>query len=476
MNEAALRARSLSIPLVLGAYAALLAVLPDTTTRLTLLVPIALISVAWWVLIGPPDRWLVAFLCAAAILPPLPVALGNSGPHLSLVLASLGLAAGVIRLGRWRVPTTPLARSMMALFFTLLFSVVFAGLYSGIPVALGSLARVLLFGISVYVFFYVTSGPGDAAGGFRTARILFIAGAASALFACVDFYFQFPAPAGFGPQYVWLDSGVHRRAQGLFYEASALGNFCAFFLVMIAVALTRPREQSPVSRRLLLAGAATFSAALMLSFSRSSLLNVLAALATLLWLNRTHLRFRRIGVGFLVAVAAGSLMTYYLLPAYTELYWSRLSGSATYLFSSTEGVLSGRLASWSAVVRFLRENPPYALLGIGYKTLPYSSFIGQPVIGDNMYVTMLVETGVIGLAAFFSLNLSILKAAYRAAGNADPRASFFGAWIFCFWIGQMVQMLSQDLFTYWRAMPFYFWALAVAVRTADEHPLPRPVQ
>src|SRR5438034_10589719 len=110
MNEAALRARSLSIPLALGAYAALLAVLPDTTTRLTLFIPIALISVAWWVLIGPPDRWLVAFLCAAAILPPLPVALGNSGPHPSLVLASLGLAAGVFRLGRWRVPTAPLAR------------------------------------------------------------------------------------------------------------------------------------------------------------------------------------------------------------------------------------------------------------------------------------------------------------------------------------------------------------------------------
>ena len=38
-------------------------------------------------------------------------------------------------------------------------------------------------------------------------------------------------PAGYGPQFVWLDSGVYRRAQGFFYEASTLGNFCAFFLV-----------------------------------------------------------------------------------------------------------------------------------------------------------------------------------------------------------------------------------------------------
>jgi len=28
----------------------------------------------------------------------------------------------------------------------------------------------------------------------------------------------------------------------------------------------------------------------------------------------------------------------------------------------------------------------------------------------------------------------------------------------------MAQMLTGDLLTYWRVMPFYFWVLAVAVR------------
>jgi O-antigen ligase len=174
---------------------------------------------------------------------------------------------------------------------------------------------------------------------------------------------------------------------------------------------------------------------------------------------------------FLLAVAAGSALTYYLLPTFTQLYLDRLSASATYLFSSTEGVLSGRLSSWSALAGFLRENPWYALLGIGYKTLPYSNFIGQAVVGDNMYLTMLVETGVIGLAALLLLNVAILKTAYRAARDASPFASFFGTWIFCFWMGQMFQMLSGDLLTYWRVLPFYFWALAVAVRATNEHPV-----
>jgi len=110
-------------------------------------------------------------------------------------------------------------------------------------------------------------------------------------------------------------------------------------------------------------------------------------------------------------------------------------------------------------------------LGIGYKTLPYTNFVGEAVVGDNMYLTLLVETGVLGLAAFLLLNVAILRNAYRAARHAGATASFFGAWIFCFWAGQMFQMLSGDLLTYWRVLPFYFWTLAVAVRAADEHPV-----
>ena len=478
MIEALTRPRWPWIQIALGIYSSLVAVLPDTA-RLALVAPMALIGLAWWILAGPPDRWLLSFLCAAVLLPPLPIALGDSGPHPSLILAAMGALVGLIRLRQWRVPMTGLGRSMIVLFFALMLSLAPAALYSGLPVALGSLARVLLFGISVYVFFYVTSGPltpHDPVRAFRWTQNLFVAGAVAALFACVDFYYQFPAPAGFGPQFVWLNTGVFRRAQGLFYEASTLGNFCAFFLVLVAITLTWPGKRPPLSRPLLLIGAAILSAALVLSFSRASLLNVLVALVALIWLRRRQLGFRRIGMGLLFAVIVGSVATHYFLPAFTELYWNRISNSAAYLFTSTEGVLSGRLSSWNILVDFLRENPFHALFGIGYKTLPYSTFLGQAVVGDNMYLTMLVETGMFGLAAFLVLNVSILRVAYRAAGKSDLRASFFGTWVFCFWIGEMAQMLSGDLFTYWRVLPFYFWALAVAARSADEHPLPRSVQ
>ena len=43
-----------------------------------------------------------------------------------------------------------------------------------------------------------------------------------------------------------------------------------------------------------------------------------------------------------------------------------------------------------------------------------------------------------------------------------------GVWVGSFWIGQMAQMMSGDLFTYWRVLPVYLWALAMASRESSE--------
>ena len=109
-------------------------------------------------------------------------------------------------------------------------------------------------------------------------------------------------------------------------------------------------------------------------------------------------------------------------------------------------------------------NPWQLLFGIGYKTLPYTTYLGEPVVADNMYFSLLIETGIVGLACLAWLNAAILRASARAARAADPRRSFFGAWMLCFWSGETVQMLSGDLLTYWRVLPVYFFVLALAVR------------
>jgi hypothetical protein len=442
-------------PLAFGAWAAAIATAPRVELKLLLCVPALVLAVLWWSLQGPV-RWLALFFGAALLMPPLPIAIGDSGPHPSLLFAALGLLAGVLWSADWRGAWSSLTAAFAALFAMLSISVGPALIYSGATAGLGSAVRVALLAISIYVFFYGAYGPGRQADARRSVQWLYRAALLAALFACVDFYYQFPAPAGYGPQFVWLDSGVYRRAQGLFYEASTLGNFCAFFLVMIAVAFTRPRAEVPVSRKWLVVGGAVFFIALVLSYSRGSLVNVAVALAVLLWTNRRRVPLAKVTL----VAAAGALATWWIFPAFAQAYWTRLTASTEFLFTSTNGVLSGRLTSWGTLWDWIAANPWRAFFGIGYKTLPYTQYLGTPVVADNMYLSLLVETGVAGLAALIWLNVAILRAAAKSA-----RSSFFGMWMLCFWSGQAVQMASGDLLTYWRVLPVYFWILALAVRS-----------
>ena len=448
-----------------GLYAAVIALAPTLAAKAILVAPLVLVPLLW-VLLSSSTAWVSLFFLCALLSPPLPIALGDSGPHIALLLAAAGLFIGLLRLAEWRFHADALSISLLALWAILAASVGWAALYSGISIAAGSFARVLLFGISIYVFLYTRAGPGlhDSARGFRMIRLLFWAAAASALFACVDFYFQFPAPAGYEPQFIWLESGVYRRAQGVFYEASTLGNLCAFFLEMIAVALFRPKQAQPLSRIALLAGGAAFAAALVLSFSRGSLVNCAVALIVLLWLHRKKLRWGRLLAGIAISTAGAAALLFTAFPIFAGVAWLRVSAAFQFFSESPNMVLSGRLESWQTLVDFLLANPWHALIGVGYKTLPYSDFIGTRAIGDNTYLTFLAETGILGLTGVLALNAAILMVAYRAARSPTALQSFCGAWMLCFWAGQSVQMFSADLLTYWRILPVYFFVLALAAR------------
>ena len=73
------------------------------------------------------------------------------------------------------------------------------------------------------------------------------------------------------------------------------------------------------------------------------------------------------------------------------------------------------MASWRTLVDWISAHPWQTLIGIGYKTLPYTDYLGGPVVADNMYLSLLVETGIAGLAALIWLNVAILRAAARAS-------------------------------------------------------------
>lgn len=457
----------------LGLYAAIIVAVPHLQTKVALCTPLIAVPLAWYTF-AAPNRWLTLFFLSALLLPPLPVALGNSGPHLAVLFAAAGMWIGLLHPRAWRIRADALAVSLLALFGSCALSIPLAAAYSGLDIAAASLARLFLLGISIYVFFFVRDGLGEA--GWTLLRVLFWAACASALFACIDFYYQFPAPGGYGPQFVWLDSGVFRRAQGFFYEASTLGNLCAFFLEMIAVVLFGPRAQRPAPALALLAGGSVLCAALVLSYSRASLVNLCGAIVVLLWLHRKRFRFARMMVAGVALAALSAVVLWSVFPVFTAAYSLRLTQSLRYFSESPNAVLSGRLANWSALADFLISHPWHAVLGVGFKTLPYSNFAGAAIPADNTYLSTLAETGIGGLLALLAVNAAILWKAYRASQSSEPLRSLCGAWIFCFWCGQVVQMFSADLLTYWRTLPVYFCVLAIADRAGDEDSIPRSVQ
>ena len=192
------------------------------------LLPLARSTAVVWIALGAlcsapfvlygffkPKLWPLLFCGAAILLPPLPFPVGDSGVHVSIVIAAAGLVAGLAHLPQWRMERNGLNLALAALLGAFAVSLGFAVLYSGIALAAASAARLALFACGVYVYFTASQGPGvvDPFQAERSARWLFGMGVAAALFGCVDFVYHLPAPAGFGAQFIWLGSGVYRRAR-----------------------------------------------------------------------------------------------------------------------------------------------------------------------------------------------------------------------------------------------------------------------
>jgi hypothetical protein len=148
--------------LLVGVYAAAIALAPSLEAKALLCAPLIAIPI-FWRLLSTPTAWLALFLGCALLTPPLPIPLGDSGPHIAIAIAGLGLFIGLLRLGEWRFQPDPLALSLIALWSIFACSIAMATIYSGIEIAAASLARVLLFGVSLYVFLYVRDGPGRLA-------------------------------------------------------------------------------------------------------------------------------------------------------------------------------------------------------------------------------------------------------------------------------------------------------------------------
>src|SRR5260370_25210876 len=138
--------RELAAGLALGLYATAIALAPGIIPKLVLCAPLVLIPLAWRFL-QTSTAWLTLFFFCALLTPPLPIRLGDSGPHVALLMAGAGLFIGLLRLSEWRFLPDPLAASTLALWLVFACSGPLAAFYSCPTVAAASLARGLLLGL-----------------------------------------------------------------------------------------------------------------------------------------------------------------------------------------------------------------------------------------------------------------------------------------------------------------------------------------
>jgi O-antigen ligase len=447
----------------LGAAAGALALGRDLPAALGL-AGICAGAAALWTLLRRPIVWIPLFLILAVLTPPWPV--GEAPVHPASLVFAAALPAMLARGLSWG--RDRLSWMMLLFLGVLLFSTALAFAYSGVTIGAQSLLRWLLLSQAFVLFAWIAYGPrGGAPEAEALVRLLLWLGLAGAALGAADFVFQIPPTVRFSEQYIHLPDGPRRRAQGFFYDASVLGLFCAFQLLLIASLALRRERLIRGLRWLPWVAAPLLMFALVVSFSRGAVLNLIAGAAVLMFCHRRAL-FERRAVAYAAAAAAiatvSTAVALVWAPAIVRIFLLRLQFSALQFFASPNEVLSSRLTTWSYLLDFVVAHPEHFLLGIGYKTLPYTSFLGRPLVADNMYGSLLVECGALGLFVFLALCAAILRAAWQFSRSADPLLAALGAFLLAAWCGFMMQMLSGDTLTYWRVTPVYFVLLGAAFR------------
>lgn len=182
---------------------------------------------------------------------------------------------------------------------------------------------------------------------------------------------------------------------------------------------------------------------------------------------------------------------------------------------------SGRWNNWGVLTSSFFQHPERLVFGVGYKSLATTSLFGKKVLADNAYLSALMETGIVGLGAFLTFQFVLLRTLHEkikipspirqshrvlegptSAGTATPGQfskdhaerqaaatlhpfvdgrnlspgnpcrdesnsalipNFYAQFMFAFWIGELVQMLTGDLFTFWRNLILFFTVMALAI-------------
>jgi hypothetical protein len=82
-------------------------------------------------------------------------------------------------------------------------------------------------------------------------------------------------------------------------------------------------------------------------------------------------------------------------------------------------------------------------------------------------LSLLLETGLVGLAGFLFWTRSILRVFYRLAHSVHEVSAFWATVLFSIWCGELVQLLAADATTYWRNISVFTALMALTLNLAE---------
>ncbi|HGH4724446.1 TPA: O-antigen ligase family protein [Enterobacter hormaechei] len=139
---------------------------------------------------------------------------------------------------------------------------------------------------------------------------------------------------------------------------------------------------------------------------------------------------------FFAAIGAGVII-YGISNDYIIALLDRITGSGQI------DITSGRLATWASVPDILGENP---IFGVGYRmaTDKYG------IVPDNVFISSLLETGVIGLALYMGMLVSLCYCVYKNNSESLPLLLAF-----------IASGMFVDISTFWISIPALIFFVAV---------------
>lgn len=423
------------------------------------LAALILLPILTLLFLAKPRAWLPMYMFFLPVSPQ--VAVGDIPVSMTNIIFFAGFFAIVsyrLMNRKWKVPRSLIVSTTALLLLSLSISALYAWLMWGGKIGQISALKVLRIS-EAFIVLFMSFGFNAAISTLALKRLfhaLFFGAAIGAAFGLLSvinidlFYSLYKAERYYG--FKILIPGVELwRAVGVFLDPNHLSSYMSM-IILLAIVLWRRREIS-VSSPFLAIVLVLCSTALLMTFSRAGWLFLLVSMAVYVLVSRDLTGQRKAA---LLSTMLGSLVLCviifgFVLPGLNVGLLNRVLSTVD-LASSGEwnAAMSGRLQVWQVGWHVFLTHP---IFGIGYKCLP-ELFL----MGDNNYLTMLAEGGIVGAIIWVFWLGVVTSGTYRLA-----RKHWLGEYLFAVWLAMLVNMATADIMTYWRTLPLFFALLGVGL-------------